>query len=550
VGWAQVVVLEAHEKSVHQAAFQGIDLIEARNARSQADSPLDTFSLGQLAVDRGQVVLDHQRPLSLEFREPVAGIAFSISDPRKQAMLALTLFRGEHEVGRQVFAHQLIPGSRVALIEEGSMAIASAQDFDRIELRRIDSARDAAPMKIASLSVSQSSDAIFESLGLSGALDPMACILPFAFAYNLAFGFALLPSPAAAQASSTAFWANLALKFCNASLTAPPDIVRFVPVGECEVEFKQQHMASTYQNALGIPLASPSGWGELGTPQVFHHNTSVDVMLLAGGERPPAAQFTDIPYLLSSASFEASDKVWEECRADGSVEFSQLEGSGPKYDCPYYTDRILKFPVGETTVSWRASPRLSPVDVFSTFIPGVPSGAKGEPWSTLILNLARETILLTLDSQISGWRLSHTTFDFQKITVIDDIPPTITPLPGSNGNAGAELVGDILHVTIQADEIGGVSRHRYEQILRTFLNVEDACERPTTLEITFPDPALRSFWPISTDSEDNSFEVTWTARDPGPNADGLPNETTTTMQNRSGGPDAADADSAAGYRRD
>jgi hypothetical protein len=529
VAWAAVVLLDAQERSAHQAAFQEVDLIEARNARGQADSPLDSFSLEQLAVDRGQVVLDHRRPLRLEFREPVAGIAFSLSDPRKQATLALTLFRGEHEVGGQVFAHQLIPGSRVALVDQGQLAIASAQQFDRIELRRIDSARDAAPLKIASFSVSQSSDAIFESLGLSGALDPMVCILPLAFAYNLAFGFALLPSPAAAQANSTAFWANLALKFCNASLTAPPDIVRFVPAGECEVEFKQPHMASTYENALGIPLASPSGWGELGTPQVFHHNTSVDVMLLAGSERPPAAQFTDIPYLLSSASFEASDKVWEECRADGSVEFSQLEGSGPKYDCPYYTDRILKFPVGETTVSWRASPRLSPVDVFSTFIPGVPSGAKGEPWSTLILNLARETILLGLDNMISGWRLSHTSFDFQKITVIDDIPPTITPLPGSNGNAGAELVGDILHVTIQADEIGGVSRHRYEQILRTFLNVEDACERPTTLEIAFPDPALRSFWPISTDSEDNSFEVTWTARDPGPNSDGLPNETTTTM---------------------
>ncbi len=118
VAWAAVVVLDAQERSAHQAAFQEVDLIEARNSRGQADSPLEPFPLAGLAVDRGQVVLDHQRPLSLKFREPVAGIAFSISDPRKQATLALTLFRGEHEVGRQVFAHQLIPGSRVALIEE------------------------------------------------------------------------------------------------------------------------------------------------------------------------------------------------------------------------------------------------------------------------------------------------------------------------------------------------------------------------------------------------------------------------------------------------
>ncbi|TVQ33744.1 MAG: hypothetical protein EA370_11545, partial [Wenzhouxiangella sp.] len=529
VALAAVVVLDGHERSAFQSTFQGIDLIEARSTWGRADSPLDAFSLAGLAVDRGQVVLDHQRPLSLEFREPVSGIAITLSDPHKQAMLALTLFRGEYEVGRQVFAHKSIPGSRVALIEAGQMAVASAQDFDRIEIRRIDSAQDAAPLVMESFSLSHSSDAIVELLASRGSIDPLACILPLGILYNFLFGYALIPAPGAETASSSAFWVNLALKFCRAHLVAPPDIVRHVPAGECEVDFEQPHMVSTYQNALGIPLDSPSGWGELGTPQVFHHNTSVDVMLLPDDQRPPAGKFTDIEYLLSSASFDASDKIWEECRADGSVEFSQLEGTGPEYRCPYYTDRIVSFPVGANTVAWRASPRLSPVDLAFLFIPGVPAGVKGEPWNSLLLNVMRETVLLGLDSAISGWRLPHATFDFQKITVVDEIPPTIDPVPGNNGNATAELVGDVLHVTIQADEVGGVSRRRYETILRSFLDVYDACERPTTLEITFPDPALRSFWPISTDSEDNSFEVTWTARDPGPNADGVPNETITTM---------------------
>ena len=125
---AAVVVLDAHE----QPAFQRIDLIEARDdSGSELVRFWTRFPWPGWRSDRGQVVLDHQRPLDLEFREPVSGIAFVLSDPRHQAMLSLTLFRGEHEVGRQVFAYQTIPGSRVALIQEGRMAVAAAQDFDR-----------------------------------------------------------------------------------------------------------------------------------------------------------------------------------------------------------------------------------------------------------------------------------------------------------------------------------------------------------------------------------------------------------------------------------
>ncbi len=528
---AAVVVLETHQ----QEALKRIDLIEARAAPVQSDSPLDAFSVARLATERGQVVLDHQRPLNLQFKEPLTAFAAEISDPRNQAMLALTLFRGEHEVGRQVFAHQSIHGSRVALIRDGRIALASVQDFDRIELRRIDSLQDAPALTVGALSLPDSSESFIKSAGLlaspnvASSSDPLACIVPFGIAYNLSFFYALVPAPSAEFAGSAAFYSNLALKFCDSYLKAPKDIKRNVPPGVCKIELAQPHMAFTYQNALGVPLASPSGWGQLGTPQVYHHNTSVDVLLMAGNNRPPAGQFTDLGYLLSSASFDASDKIWEDCRADGSERFSQLEGAGPEYECPYYRNRKLEFPVGATTVSWQASPRLSPVDLFGSMIPGLPPGAKGEPWTTLLVNVLRETVLVALDTGISGWRLPHTTYDFQTITIVDDIPPTIQPLPGSNGNASAELVDSILHVTIQADEFGGVSRRRYENILRSFLNVSDACNRPTTLGITFPDPALQSFWKVSTDAEDNSFEVTWTARDPGPNSAGVPNETTTTM---------------------
>jgi predicted outer membrane repeat protein len=520
-----VVVLDAGE----HLEFQGIDLIEVRSAQGRSDSPLDTFSLAGLAVDRGQVVLDHHRPLILEFRDPVNGIAFRLSDPRNQAMLALTLFRGEHAVGAQVFAHRKISGSRVALIQDGRIAIASEQDFDRIELRRIDFAQDALPLTIESLSLPSSTDALNESLASRGTVESLACMLPLTAVYVPAY-FASLSTLFGPAAGRVAFVSNLALKFCKPSLTAPADIMLAPPPGECEVEFQQPRMAATFQTALAFTFNSGGGWGELGSPTKFHFNTDVDVMLLAGNPGPPTAKFTDFEFFLSSASFDASDKIWESCRDDGSVRYSQFEGSGPQYECPYVEDRTLAFPVGRTTVAWRANPRVSPVDLLDVFIPGIPPGAKNQPLRSMIYNLWIQLWLDVLDGSVDGWRLPHAQFDYQTITIIDEVPPTITPLPGSEGFATAELVGDILHVTIQADEIGGVSRRRYESILRSFLQVSDACDRPTTLQVSFETEGLSSFWPITTATQDNSHIATWTARDPGPNADGVPNETITTMR--------------------
>jgi hypothetical protein len=523
---AAVVVLDADEHS----EFQRMDLIHARTAQGRSDSPMDEFSLARLAVDRGQVVLDHQRPLNLEFKEPVTGIALAVEDPRHQAMLALTLFRGEHEVGRQVFGHQSIPGSSVARIQGGQIAVASGQDFDRIELRRIDAVQDAVPLPVKSISLLRSTDSLIESQDLRGNVGAVACFAPLGGVYSVAFFIALSPLPYAPAASRVAFASNLALKFCKPTVTAPEDIVKHAPASECEVEFKQPHMAFGYQDALGFRISSQSGWGELGTPRADHFNTDFDVMLLAGNPGPPSAKFTDLDFLLSSASFDASDKIWEQCLSSGSVRYSQLDGSGPKYECPYVEDRTLSFPVGRTTVVWRANARLSPVDIIDAFIPGIPPGSKTDPWLTMLLNVIRETLLVVLDANIDGWRLPIVNQDFQTITIIDDIPPTITPVPGSQGHASAVLVGDILHVTIQADEIGGVSRRRYENILRSFLEVSDACDRPTTLQVSFETEGLSSFWPITTATQDNSHFATWTARDPGPNADGVPNETITTMR--------------------
>ena len=217
------------------------------------------------------------------------------------------------------------------------------------------------------------------------------------------------------------------------------------------------------------------------------------------------------------------------------MRYSQFEGSGPEFECPFVEGRTLSFPVGSNTVVWRANPRLSPVDMVDLllaafYFPGVPPGSKSDPWKRLLKNIWREAAIIAGDEQINGWRLPNAQIDFQEITVFDEIPPTITPLPGSQGNATAELVGETLQVTIEADEVGGVSRSRYEAVLRSFLDVTDACDRPTTLSIDYPSESQRSFWPISTDSEDNSFHVTWTARDPGPNLNGSQNQTIAAMR--------------------
>ncbi len=508
--------------------FQRLDLSAAKSAPQSSDSPLDAFWLDQLDTVRGQVQLDHKRPLRLSFKEPQSGLAVAVRDPRKQATLALTLYRGDHEVGRLAFAYRPVAGSRMARIENDRVAIASGTPFDRIELRRIDFAPSAPALQVDALWLA---DALAPEIkSQTEQSDSLACIISLAAAYNLSFFVSLSPDPISCAASRAGYVANLALKFCKPNLTAPPDVTRHVPAGQCAVELKQTHMAFGYQDALGIPLNSQSDWGELGTPHRYHHNTDVDVMLLAGNPGPPSAQLTDLGFLFSSGSFDASDKIWEDCDDDGSERYSQLDGTGPRYECPYVENRMLSFPVGHNTVVWRANPRLSPIDLVAVPICGVPPGAKVDPWKTLLKNVAKETLPIALDAVIDGWRLPNARTDTQSVIVFDEIPPSITPLPGSQGNVIAGMVGNLLQVIIEADEPGGVSRDRYENILRSFLLVSDACDRPTTLNVAFPSEALRSFWPVSTDTQDNSFQASWTARDPGPNQAGLSNETSRNMR--------------------
>ena len=87
-----------------------------------------------------------------------------------------------------------------------------------------------------------------------------------------------------------------------------------------------------------------------------------------------------------------------------------------------------------------------------------------------------------------------------------------------------------IHVTIEADEAGGVSARRYEPLLRQMYQVQDACDRAATLSPSYPNNELATFWPVSTIANPAAFDMTWTARDPGPNLAFERNETPVTMR--------------------
>src|SRR6056297_253863 len=357
----------------------------------------------------------------------------------------------------------------------------------------------------------------------------IACNATFGLSYQVAFTLALVPSAFSEAFNGAAYASNLALKFCPTVFTPPPDAVGTPATGECHIELDQEHMFDKVVNVLGWTRQYESNWGDVGTPFVYQHNTEVDVALLYDTPTPSSAIRLDLDYWLQSASFEATDRIFMQCDdRNGSQEFSQLDGEGPSYRCPYVRDRTLRFPQGENTLLWRSYVRLSPIDFI--YVPGLPSGAKGQPWSGLLFDVATELLVGAADAIFSGWRTRNTRDEFQTITVYDEDPPVIAPQPFSDGRITATLVDDVIEVTIEADEAGGVSRSRYAALLKSMYAVSDPCGRLTSMLPTFPTEALETFWPVSTSASPADFEITWTAQDPGPNRAGLPNETQATMR--------------------
>ncbi|MEM9303021.1 MAG: Ig-like domain-containing protein [Pseudomonadota bacterium] len=488
--------------------------------------------IASLSAPRGRdgIAMRAGEPLSIELREPVAAIALSIHDPRGDSIFEVRWFRGDWALGSRRFAPADIALPDVLPMAGDTLFVSAPEPFDRIELHEIHGRAIGDPETVTG----------FEVLAAKGESDPnteaLACQLPLGIAHNFAFGFALIPTGLGTEllAAGTVYATNLALKFCKPWIEAPRDVVIAAPPpGECSVAVPQEHVQSAYENALGARLTYETDWGFLRQPRVFHHNTGLDVNLLGLGiPAPPDATRASVGAILSE-SF-ATQAIYAACKEDGSVATSSVAGDNREFLCPYVEGRELAIPVGDNTLVWRANVRVTPIDllgILTVLIPGIPPGSKLEPYASILKNVIVESILIGIDANLlKGIRFGNFRDAIQTVSVQDLVPPTVTPRPASQSRIEARLVGGEIHVTIEADEPGGVSRRNYERFLSDMYDVSDACDRFTTFAPGYPDPALRAFWPVSTTVENNAFFIIWTAADPGPNASGDPNEVTARMR--------------------
>ncbi|MFK7954812.1 MAG: choice-of-anchor Q domain-containing protein [Lysobacterales bacterium] len=482
-------------------------------------------TLQNLPYRRGRLQLNE--PLRLEFAEPIDRFALELEDPAQDSVYSLTALRGEHVLGTQQFYLSSSQLPDVISAPDGVLGLVAQEPFDRVEIREIHGRSGADPEYVKALYSGRPAAKGGSNVGA------IACQAPLGVAYNIAFGIALVSIEPISQfaAATAAYTANLGLKFCKTVIEPPADLERRIAPTECTSSFAQPHMVSEYENALGVPLEYEYNWGQLGTPFVYHHNTEVSVTLAYDAPKPPSVGTLSLSALLSDFSLDGTDQIYQQCRKDGSVRLSQVEsGVGPSYECPYVADRVLEIPVGRNTIVWQANAKMGLPDLISFPRPGVPPGAKVPFYKIILKRIAKETIQGVTDFFLGGWRFGNVSTAFQTVTIFDERPPQIVPQPQSQTRITATLVNGQIQVQIEADEPGGVSRRRYEDILKRMYQVSDPCGRPTTFRASYPTDGLRSFWPVSTQAQNQSFEITWTATDPGPNLNGVANQTAVTMQ--------------------
>lgn len=506
-----------------QAEFVDLAGEGAKSGRSSAGEAIFRADSVEAVPTRNGRLRIGSDSTTLALVEPMVSLALRVEAERVDAVVELTAMRGPHVIGSRLFALDGKPRSGIEAARDGVIGLSSLEPFDGVAVRVAHAPDGGSGVVVEAAWVERS----------PGGRDlddiAIACNAAFGLTYQVAFTLALVPSPLSEGFNATAYASNLALKFCPTVLEPPPDLAGAPSTGECHIELEQEHMFDKVVNVLGWTRQYEGNWGEVGTPFVYQHNTEVDVALLYDTPTPSSAIRLDLDYWLQTASFEATDRIFMQCDdRNGSQEFSQLDGAGPSYRCPYVKDRTLRFPQGVNTLLWRTHVRLSPTDLI--YIPGLPSGAKGQPWSGLILDVLTETLVGISDVIFSGWRTRNTRDVYQTLTVYDEDPPVIVPQPFSDGRITANLVGDVIEVTIEADEAGGVSRSRYVELLKSMYDVSDPCDRSTSMLPGFPTEALETFWPVSTAASPAAFEITWTARDPGPNRVGLSNETQAVMR--------------------
>ena len=487
---------------------------------SDAKSATSIVRSSGWTAHRGEAQLDEFGPFRMQLSEPVHSAQVTLRDPQADSLFEIRTYRGIHALESALVRFD---DSRT-----GFAAIESDSAFDRIEIVEVHDGYGKRPESILSVQLGLSSKG-----GLSPNAEAALCQALPAVAYNFAFGAGIVAIDPinAAIANAAAYTSNLALKFCPSVIEPPQDLKFRVPSGQCSVQIQQERVVSDYENALGIPLAYDYDWGDLGTPFVYHHNTEVEVSLTYGTPKAPTVGSLSLSNLFSPAfSIDATDNIYAFCSDDGTVETSSLPGDTVEYACPYVANRTLEFPVGRNPVLWRANAKMGILDLISPVIPGLPAAPKVPAYKIVMLEIVRSTSEVALDFFLNGWRWDNVASALQQVTVYDEVPPTIASAPMDQPRITASIVGGNIHVQIEADEPGGVSARKYARILERMYNVSDACGRDiASFTPSYPAENLRVFWPVSTAISDETFSITWTAVDQGPNLTGEENQTTATM---------------------
>ena len=475
----------------------------------------------------------------VSYDKPVSAAGFEIEDPRSDSVFALELLRNGRPVGRAAFGPPgtTLPG--ITAYTDNFVGVTSDRAFDEMRVREIHGRGDGDREYFGRFYSSR------EKAAHKDNVVAIVCQAAAGATYNFLFPIALIPNPFSLPADLAAYSANLILKGCPSVVVPPPDrIITPTDPNVCTYRFDAPRMAYKYTNLLGIPLGYDFNWGDFGSPTVVHHNTSADIQMLTRGMPDlPHARNLNLDIMLGTT--DASDEVWDGCEDNGNgPAFSRMG-----YACPYQTGRYIDMPVGANGVTWRSEARASIIDLIWVYIPGVPSGWKnGKTINKVItaINFVLDIAETAAGVAVEGWRFGNTHDEEQAVIIHDIVPPRVESIIPPDYRPGFEefqrieavRVGNRIEVKIQADEIGGVSRSRYESRLRRdrvglgIMEARDFCDdqpgttRVGTLQASYPDPDLAAFWPVITEAQDTSFDITWTALDPGPNVAGERNVST------------------------
>ncbi len=367
---------------------------------------------------------------------------------------------------------------------------------------------------------------------VSANVPALICQFPLLAAYSFSTGAALFaPPPFDLGFDLAAYSANIGLKYCKPYALAPADILTQVnntaaapgTFDACHKSYDHERIHSGFTALFGIPIEYDYDWGDLGTPQVIHQNSDVEVYMLTG-LLPPMTDTLSLSSLLGDEL--AAGGIYSSCN-----DIRDISSTGHK--CPFSQGRKINMPVGRNTINYRFDVNMGILDLVYIPVPKFPKGTKNKALLDLGMDLLFQFTETVWDIALGGWRFGNYEDRKQHVVVYDTEAPEISKVNNIDFNGdGIINAADLLfidNVVIEADEIGGVSANRFNGFLRSMYATSDACGRAVNFGAYYPDDALRVFWPVSQTGNDQSFTLTWKAIDLGPNYQGLPNETTLTQ---------------------